>query len=171
METQGAAEKRRLSFAERLPIPQRRARRWAVAWGLFLLALTSWPSPPEVPVVSQIPDFDKMVHFGLYGVEGFLLYFAVVWPDRRFSWLRVATIAAAVAVWGMLDEVHQAFIPGRFMEGADVMGDLAGGTLGAIVASWVSRAAPIPPSRPRTSPSEDSGRPAPSLRANRSSGS
>jgi VanZ family protein len=113
-------------------------------WGLFLLTLTSWPSPPEVPVVSQIPDFDKLVHFTLYGVQGFLLYFAITWPDRRFSWLRVATIAAIVAVWGMLDEVHQAFIPGRFMEGADVMGDLAGGTVGAILASWVSTRSQVP---------------------------
>src|SRR5262249_13385983 len=34
----------------------RTARLAAVAWGLFMLALTSWPSPPEVPVVSAIPN-------------------------------------------------------------------------------------------------------------------
>jgi VanZ family protein len=112
-----------------------RARRLALVWGLFLLALTSWPSPPEVPVVSQIPNVDKLVHGLLYGIEGFLLSFAVVWPDSRFSWWRPATIAAALAVWGTIDEIHQAFIPGRMMEGADVVVDTLGGFLGALLAS------------------------------------
>jgi VanZ family protein len=112
----------------------------AVVWGLFLLALTSWPSPPEVPVISQIPDFDKVVHSLLYGVEGFLLYFAVAWPGvPRFSWMRAATVAAAIAFWGTLDEVHQAWIPGRSMEGADALADTVAGFLGAVVASTASR--------------------------------
>lgn len=118
-----------------------RARRAALVWGLFLLALTSWPSPPEVPVVSAIPSVDKVVHGLLYGVEGFLLYFAVAWPcPPRFSLLRVLTIAGALAVWGTLDEIHQAFIPGRAMEAMDAVLDTLGGFLGGLVASaWSQR--------------------------------
>lgn len=144
---QGAAAERRPSFvAARMPIERARARRLALVWGLFLLALTSWPSPPRVPVVSLIPSVDKLAHGMLYGIEGFLLYFAVAWPDVRFSWLRVATIAAALAVWGTLDEVHQAFIPGRSMEGADVLMDIAAGFVGAAMASlWSSRFIPRSP--------------------------
>lgn len=109
-------------------------------WGLFLLALTSWPSPPEVPVVSAIPDFDKVVHALLYGVEGFLLYFAVAWPGgARLSWLRALAIAGALAVWGTLDEIHQAWIPGRSMEAADALTDTVAGFAGALVASVRSR--------------------------------
>jgi VanZ family protein len=117
----------------------RLARRAALLWGLFLLALTSWPSPPEVPIVSLIPNFDKLVHAVLYGVEGFLLYFAVAWPGpRRFSWLRVLVIGGALAVWGTLDEVHQVWIPGRSMEAADALTDAVAGLGGAVVASGVS---------------------------------
>jgi VanZ family protein len=128
----------------------RRARRAAVIWGLFLLALTSWPSPPEVPVVSNIPNVDKLVHAFLYGVEGVLLYFAVAWPGPpRFSLLRALTIAGAVAVWGTLDEIHQAWIPGRSMEAMDALLDTVGGFLGGVAASAVSqrgrfRALPVP---------------------------
>ena len=128
----------------------RRARRGALIWGLFLLALTSWPSPPQVPVVSNIPNVDKMVHALLYGVEGFLLYFAVAWPaPPRFSLLRALTSAGAVAVWGTLDEIHQAWIPGRSMEAMDALLDTMGGFLGGVVASAVSRrvrlrALPVP---------------------------
>ena len=114
----------------------RRARIAAIGWGLFLLALTSWPSPPEVPAVSWIPDFDKLVHLSLYGVEGFLLYRAVAWPGAaRFSWLRVLAIAGLLAVLGTIDEIHQYWIPGRSMEGFDALADSTGGFVGALVAS------------------------------------
>jgi VanZ family protein len=72
----------------------------------------------------------------LYGVLGFLLHRATRWPGRPgFAIGRVLTIAGALAVFGTLDEVHQLWIPGRGMEGADLMADLAGGALGAFLAS------------------------------------
>ncbi len=114
-----------------------RARTAAIVWGLFLLALTSWPSPPEVPVVSSIPNFDKLVHGFLYGVEGFLLYFAIVWrgPAGRFAWRRALAVGGVLAAWGTLDEIHQAFIPGRSMEAGDALVDALAGFLGALAAS------------------------------------
>ena len=116
------------------------ARRWAVAWGIFLLTLTSWPSPPSVPVVSGIPNFDKLVHFTLYAVEAWLLYRSVRWAGRTgFSAARTLAIVGVMAVWGVADETHQTWIPRRSMEGADVLADVAGAGVGAAVASWVSR--------------------------------
>ncbi len=117
----------------------RRARRAALTWGLFLLTLTSWPKPPTVPIVSAIPNFDKVVHFVLYGVEAFLLYEAILWPGRsRFSLARVLALAGAMAVWAMADETHQSWIPGRSMEAEDVAADVTGAVCGAVVASVVS---------------------------------
>jgi len=107
---------------------------------MFLLALTSWPRPPRIPVLSGIPNFDKVVHFGLYAVEAFFLYRAVRWAGRAgFSLARVLAIVGALAVWGVADEVHQSWIPGRSMEGQDVAADVAGGAFGAIVASFASK--------------------------------
>lgn len=120
-----------------------RARLCAVGWGLFLLALTSWPSPPEVPVVSSIPDIDKVIHALLYGVEGFLLYFAIRWPGpARFSVLRALVVGGTLAVWGTLDEVHQAWIPGRSMEAADALTDAVAGLLGGLAGSAVGARRP-----------------------------
>ncbi len=117
---------------------RRRARLAAVAWGLFLLALTSWPSPPDVPVLSWIPNFDKLAHAVLYGVEGFLLYFAIAWPGPlRFSLLRALVVGGTLAVWGTLDEVHQAWIPGRSMEAADALTDAVAGLAGGVIASAI----------------------------------
>jgi VanZ family protein len=143
VESQGAASKRRLSFLGRSVDPSRarkKARIGAVLWGLFLLALTSWPSPPEVPLISGIPDYDKLIHGFLYGVEGFLLYFSVAWPGpSRSAWLRALAIAGVLAIWGTLDEIHQYWIPGRSMEASDALADTVGGFAGAFVASWLSR--------------------------------
>jgi VanZ family protein len=141
MDSQGAATKRRPFLWG--PVDDRARRRavWAaVGWGIFLMALTSWPSPPEVPVVSSIPDFDKFVHTFLYGVEGFLLCRAVAWPPAsRSVWLRALAVAGALAVWATLDEIHQYWIPGRSMEGLDALADTAGGFLGALVSAWSAR--------------------------------
>jgi len=113
----------------------RRARLLTACWAVFMLALTSWPSPPEVPVVSHIPNFDKVVHAFLYGVLGFLASFAVRWPPGRSRpLLRALFIAAAISIWGTLDEIHQAWIPGRSMELADAVTDTVAGFVGAVVA-------------------------------------
>jgi VanZ family protein len=102
---------------------------------MFLLALTSWPSPPELPSEWSFPDIDKAVHGLLYAVEGFFLYLAIAWPGPRRPLRRALAVAGILAVWGTLDEIHQAFIPGRFMEGMDAVLDTVGGFLGALVAS------------------------------------
>ena len=129
----------------RNPGSRRRAKSAAFFWALFLLTLTSWPKPPSVPIVSAIPHFDKLVHFVLYGVQAFLLYRAVTWPgEPGFSALRVLAIVGTMAVWAVADETHQYWIPGRSMEGGDVMADVIGATVGASLASLASRPRPSP---------------------------
>ncbi len=93
-----------------------------------------------MPILSAIPNFDKITHFGLYAVEAFFLYQAAPWAGRaRFSLARVLAVVGSLAVWGMADEVHQYWIPGRSMAGEDVAADVAGAGAGAIVASYASR--------------------------------
>lgn len=117
----------------------RRARVLAVAWALFLFTLTSWPSPPEVPVVSAIPNFDKVVHAILYGTQGFLLYLSIRWKGAEgFLWRRALIVGAIMMVWGSLDEIHQLWIPGRSCELGDAVTDTIAGFLGAAAASRVS---------------------------------
>ncbi len=134
-----------LSFFAALTV--RRARVLAVAWALFLFTLTSWPSPPEVPVVSAIPNFDKVVHAVLYGVQGFLLYLAIRWKETgpgpvRISWKRALLVGLVMMVWGSLDEIHQLWIPGRSCELGDAITDTIAGFLGAVAASRLAAQRP-----------------------------
>jgi VanZ family protein len=111
----------------------------AVLWGLLLFTLTSWPRPPRVPILSAIPNFDKVVHFGLYAVEAFFLYQAVRWAGRAgFSLVRVLAITSVMLLWGTVDEIHQYWIPGRSTEVADAAADTAGGATGALAASLLA---------------------------------
>ena len=123
-------------------------RRAALLWALFLFALTSWPRPPQVPVLESIPNFDKLIHFTLYGVQAFWIYRSVRWPGKpALSMTRVLAIVGLMAVWGVADETHQYWIPGRSMEGGDVAADIVGAAAGALVASWMTTKSPSLSSR------------------------
>lgn len=92
-----------------------------------------------MPLVGRIPNFDKLVHLTLYGVEALLLSFAIRWPGRDgFSISRAAALVGLMAVWGVVDETHQSWIPGRSMEADDVAADVSGAAVGALTGSALS---------------------------------
>jgi len=101
-------------------------RRWLppLAWAAVILTLTSIPNP-NVPAPK---GSDLVVHFGVYGVLGWLLARAA---RVRGAGHRVA-LALLVTALGAADERHQQFIPGRFASVDDWVADSAGGTLGLI---------------------------------------
>jgi VanZ family protein len=116
----------------------RRARIAAALWGGFLFLLTSWPNPPTV-TAGGFP-LDKLTHFLLYAVEASLLSFAIAWPGRRgFAGSRIVAVIGTMALWGALDEAHQEWIPGRMMDSADLAADVAGATVGALLAAGMAR--------------------------------
>ena len=92
-----------------------------------------------MPILSGIPNIDKVVHFSLYAVQAFLLYRAFSWPGRpRFSLARVLALVGLMAVWGAADEVHQNWIPGRTCDADDLAADVAGASAGALISSALS---------------------------------
>jgi VanZ family protein len=107
----------------------KRARIAAALWGGFLFLLTSWPNPPSI-APGGFP-LDKVTHFVLYAVEAFLLVRAFAPGGGAFAG-RFLGVVGAMAVWGMLDETHQEWIPGRMMDAADLYADLAGAVAGAL---------------------------------------
>jgi VanZ family protein len=116
----------------------RRARIEAALWGGFLFLLTSWPNPPSIRA-DGFP-LDKLTHFLLYAVQALLLYRAIAWNGRASRALsRVLAIVGTMALWGMLDETHQEWIPGRQMDSGDLLADVSGAAVGALVAGLSSR--------------------------------
>ncbi len=97
----------------------------ALIWGLSSFALAGLP-------IERFPLGDKGVHFIEYGLLGGLLAHACfrTWP--RHHVLRTATLAVFVTVlWGFVDEIHQAFVPGRSSDVLDLVADALGASVGA----------------------------------------
>jgi VanZ family protein len=97
--------------------------RWLRGWGpaLVCAALLFFASSrPTVPV--PLPGgTDKLAHFAAYAVLGLALGHA-----RRVTGIPLAAAAALGGLYGLLDEVHQSFVPGRATEFGDWVADAAG---------------------------------------------
>jgi hypothetical protein len=100
-------------------------RRWW-RWGYPLaiaLGIVFASSRTEVGGGPDIPGFDKVAHFGVFGALATAAVRLV--PPRRAGW-----VLLAVSLFGATDEFHQSFTVGRSVELADWIAD----TLGAAVA-------------------------------------
>lgn len=103
---------------------------WLPACGYTLLIWWLSSQTLDVAFMERVPFKDKGVHFIEYGVLAFFIAFAhaVTWPARHVSGPLMAAIATAAL--GLVDELHQGFVPGRFSDVYDLLAD-ALGSLGA----------------------------------------
>ena len=96
------------------------------------------------PQLPDTPGGDKLAHVLAYLVMGGLFFRAGAgatrWTPRVV--FGIATILAAL--YGVSDEWHQSFVPGRDPSVADVLADTVGGALGALLA-WPVFAPRDPP--------------------------
>lgn len=121
----------------------RRARAWlpplALAGGIFWGSSRAWEGLEE----AGITTFDWAVHTVVYAVLAVLVYRALRlegYAPRR-SWVAAFALAAA---YGVTDEIHQMFVPGRFPGVGDAAFDALGALAGvAVVRSleWRARRA------------------------------
>ena len=98
--------------------------------------------PGDELELPTLPFLDKVAHFLIYG----LLALTVLWvPSERFKHTRPMTTCVIVVFvclgYGVADEFHQSFIPGRFASGGDVVADGIGAV--AICFLWFRRWAAI----------------------------
>lgn len=99
---------------------------------------------PKVSIPLGAPDY--LAHGVSYAVLGALYVRALA--SGRLIGMTMALVAPAVLlalVYGITDEFHQSFIPGRFPSVSDVVADTLGALVGACVAAaagaWLRRRA------------------------------
>jgi VanZ family protein len=118
--------------------PVTRSLPWFVAWApaavymAIIWAVSSLSLPPSLP--DEFPFRDKGIHFVEYGVLGLLVAFATrrTWP--RTGLVRTQLFALIVCTgWGLLDELHQAFVPGRWADMRDGLADFLGASAGILI--------------------------------------
>ena len=106
-------------------------------WAAVLFALSSIPG-------SRVPTFplsfaDKIEHGLVYCVLGALCFRALARTARLSVGAMVAVGTAIALAYGISDEIHQIFVPGRTADPRDVAADAIGGLLGcltALTARW-----------------------------------
>lgn len=122
-------------------------RTWLSIWGsvigycllIFVLSAQSDLQPPRV-----LPS-DKLAHLLEYAVLGWLWARAV--KRSRSEWTTAAVLVSALlfaGMYGLSDEWHQYYVPGRHADLGDVFADAVGGMLGGIsYCLWLRSASPF----------------------------
>jgi VanZ family protein len=102
--------------------------RSVAAWAVLILIATT---VPLTDVVSRAPVswLDKLVHGALYLVLGWLVGLALSASGRRGVGAGLLAVAG-LAVFALLDEVHQRWLPGRVPSVGDWSADIVGATIG-----------------------------------------
>jgi VanZ family protein len=107
----------------------------AVAWAAVIFALSSLPGG-RVPILPG--QTDKLVHGTVYAILGALCFRAIVmtwtWPHRPA--VAIATLLGVL--YGITDELHQTFTPGRTPDWRDALADMIGGLAGALIFAAVT---------------------------------
>lgn len=98
--------------------------------------LIFWVSSLERPfgISFEGGHIDKAIHFLGYTVFGFLLVRAISGSDAKISGKTAIVIAFLIgSFYGLVDELHQSVIPGRFATVSDFIFDCIGSLAGAII--------------------------------------
>ena len=91
-----------------------RALSYATATALFALLYYLGSKPFAVGLIP--PPWDKLAHFVLFSMLTLLMWIGT--GGKRYL-----SIVAIVTALGLIDEVHQAFLPGRSADPEDLLTD------------------------------------------------
>jgi VanZ family protein len=108
-------------------------------WAVLIFWLSSLSVTPEPAAVRAFPGWSQEAHFTLYLVLGALLLRAV---SAQSSGMLFSMPIAIGALYAASDEVHQYFVPGRQADILDFMVDLAGLTVGILMAFYCLKLRP-----------------------------
>lgn len=111
-----------------------------VVWSGVLFVTSATPSD-DLGWASFLPDY--IWHGGAYALHGALARLALWRPGERLLSPRLFWAVLLSSLYGLSDEVHQSFIPGRDASvvdwTVDTIGAAAGGLFAVFLASWLQQ--------------------------------
>ncbi len=126
--------------------------RWALAAGW--MGLIFYLSHQTAPLGARPSAFEStLAHLALYGALALLLSWALATAGGGRSgpaWALATVVFGLTVLYGVTDELHQAFVPGRQASQSDLAIDAAGAGLG--IAAWLLWARLVEAVRARSSP-------------------
>lgn len=124
-----------------LPRVDFRSPRWL--WGPVVLQLAIIFAASSIPNLTHLPGdiSDKSGHsIGYAMLAGVLLRALAGGRLQGVTWKRVLATIALSTLYGVTDEFHQLFVPGRSADPYDVLADCVGSTIGTSI-GWLLSAA------------------------------
>ncbi|MCF6268848.1 MAG: VanZ family protein [Melioribacteraceae bacterium] len=103
--------------------------------GLYWLLIFILTSIPGNHIPTIFGTSDKLKHFGAYLVLAFLLNFTL-YIQKKFPLLSKKSMLFTFLIttfYGIIDEVHQIFIPGRAFDWWDLVADGLGSLIGILL--------------------------------------
>jgi len=121
---------------------------WApvAAWMAVIFAASARSLPQGM---RPVPDW--ATHGAAYLILALLTCRALAGGWHSLSLRGVLLAVALCAAYGVIDELHQSFVPGRHSEAGDVAKDLLGGAFGSWLYRYLARS-PAPRAERETSP-------------------
>jgi len=89
----------------------------------------------DIDIPKLTTNFDKILHAGAYMVMAFLLYLSINKSGIRNNIFTAAFLCAVL--YGMTDEIHQYFVPGRDASVGDLIADAIGALIGCFGAHYL----------------------------------
>ncbi|GAB4338725.1 MAG: hypothetical protein Kow0089_10920 [Desulfobulbaceae bacterium] len=90
--------------------------------------------PGDELQLPQVPGVDKVAHLVAYGALGAAVLFAAGERKRYRPGAAACVTVCFCILYGVSDEVHQSFVPGRDASLADLVADTLGASL--LAAAW-----------------------------------
>lgn len=105
-----------------------------------IFALSSQSVVPQPPALSA--ELAAIAaHLVLYGTLATLLAFATraYWGGQALPWSTAVGITVVCIAYGISDEIHQSFVPGRSATVFDVVVDGIGAAMACVLLIWLTR--------------------------------
>jgi VanZ family protein len=105
--------------------------------GLYWLLILTLTSIPGTHVPKLFGTSDKIKHVGAYLGLAFLLTFALYLQKKYIIISKYFYLFALLftTIYGLFDEIHQIFIPGRSFDWWDLVADI----VGSIAGIWIAK--------------------------------
>lgn len=102
---------------------------WVMSTIWWLSDRQTLPTPPGL--TSEIWSY--IGHIGMFGLLGITIWWALGMNSRLFDRERSWYAIGIATAYGVLDEYHQSFVPGRDPSALDVLADFVGAALAVMI--------------------------------------
>lgn len=96
-------------------------------------------SQPSIDAPMLFPGQDKLFHAGVYGILGIFLLGAMRPGAAGYAGKQIRTGIVIASLYGISDEFHQSFVPGRTPDALDWVADTTGALLAIILLAQLTR--------------------------------